>query len=45
MLQDAGPTEEEVVTALALEQRGREVEEETNQWWLEVRAHMTSMHV
>lgn len=43
LLQDAGPTQEEVATALALEQRGHEVEIETNEWWLQVRICMTHM--
>lgn len=43
-LQTDGPSAEEVATALALEQRGHEVEVETNQWWLEVRTCMPTMH-
>eukprot|EP00892_Ulva_mutabilis_P009176 jgi/Ulvmu1/6630/UM003_0268.1 len=36
LLQERGPSEEEVATALALEQRTHEVDMESNQWWLEM---------
>ena len=36
-LQDIGPTEEEVASALTLERRAHEVDVETNGWWLGVR--------
>jgi hypothetical protein len=42
-LQDSGPTEEEVLTALTLERRANELDVESNSWWLGARLSLLSL--